>query len=182
MDPTEAVDLIRPAVDPGSATWADLGAGRGTFTRALASILGRGSRVLAVDRDRRAVRALQRLAGGPPGEAQVVAIRGDFHRLDQLPQFSGIELDGVLFANALHFASDVTSILLQAARHLRSEGRLVVIEYDGASPSRWVPHPLPEDRLQKVAPRAGFTEPRVVARRQAAYRGAMYCAVCTRPP
>ena len=50
MNVRDAVQLIAPAV-PAGGRWADLGAGRGTFTAALARLLGPGGTVYAIERD-----------------------------------------------------------------------------------------------------------------------------------
>ena len=55
MDHADHVGLLRPAVEPGG-TWADIGAGEGAFTLALADLLGPGGRIVAVDRDAHALR------------------------------------------------------------------------------------------------------------------------------
>ncbi len=49
MNPREAAALIESAVGDRRGTWADIGAGDGTFTRTLADLLGQGSRIYAVD-------------------------------------------------------------------------------------------------------------------------------------
>ena len=56
VDHADHVGLIRAAVEPGG-TWADIGAGQGAFTLALADLLGPGGRIVAVDRDARVLRA-----------------------------------------------------------------------------------------------------------------------------
>ncbi len=54
LDLNDAVDLIKPAFarTRHAQTWADLGAGSGMFTRALASMLPKGSVIHAVDKKR----------------------------------------------------------------------------------------------------------------------------------
>lgn len=183
MRTSEAIRFIRPAVEPDPGTlWADLGAGRGTFTEALAELLGPDARVLAVDTDPKAVRALSRLADEDAADrARIVAVEADLRRLDDVAELQGVELDGALLANVLHFFSDPAGPLADVAKRLGPGGRLVVIEYEGRSASPWVPHPLPFERLRSVAERAGLGEPRRVGTRDSAYRGAMYCAVAERP-
>ena len=61
MQAHEAIELIRPAVDTAGGTWADFGAGRGTFTRAVAKLIGPAGRVLAVDTDPAALPTLRAL-------------------------------------------------------------------------------------------------------------------------
>jgi predicted RNA methylase len=73
---SEAAELIRRAVPRRAGTWADLGAGDGTFTRALAQVLARGSRVYAVDRDARALATLRRWAA--ENDADVITVVADF--------------------------------------------------------------------------------------------------------
>jgi len=55
----DAQALIAGAVPRRAGVWADLGAGDGTFTQALARLLEPGSRIYAVDRDRAALAALE---------------------------------------------------------------------------------------------------------------------------
>ncbi|AXY77655.1 hypothetical protein D3H65_28355 [Paraflavitalea soli] len=52
MELKQAIQLIRtPKLDSASAqVWADLGAGTGLFTRALAQLIGENSTIYAVDR------------------------------------------------------------------------------------------------------------------------------------
>ena len=53
MDHADHVRLLRDGVTEGG-TWADLGAGTGAFTLALAELLGPGGEVIAVDQIGRA--------------------------------------------------------------------------------------------------------------------------------
>jgi len=62
MDTRDAVALLAGAVPREAGTWADLGAGTGTFTRALVELLGATARIYAVDRDASAVATLARWA------------------------------------------------------------------------------------------------------------------------
>jgi ubiquinone/menaquinone biosynthesis C-methylase UbiE len=177
----EAIDLIRPAVRARpNATWADLGAGTGTFTEALAALLGDNGSVLAVDREAAALRALRRLAAHTPGAAIHVA-EGDVRELDAIPQLQREQLDGALFANVLHFVEDPHVVLQQVQQFLRPDGKIVVIEYDRRTPSRWVPFSLPPDALARAARAAGLSEPVEIGRRSSRYQGELYCAVCAAP-
>lgn len=183
MNHHDAVEFLRPAVgpDPGP-TWADFGAGRGTFTEALAELLGPGARVFAVDNDAGAVRALRRLASEADDDrARIIPLEADLRRLDVVPELEDVALDGAVFSNVLHFLSDPAPALADAVERLHPRGRLVVIEYEGRTSTPWVPHPLPSERLRSVAARAGLVRPRVVGTRDSAYRSGMYCAVAERP-
>lgn len=53
MNAADAIKLIEKGITGDELQlWADLGCGSGTFTRALASLLPVGSKVLAVDKER----------------------------------------------------------------------------------------------------------------------------------
>ena len=182
MNDADAIELIRDAVGGQTGVWADLGAGAGTFTRALSDVLGTGSTVYAVDDDASAVRALRELASSTSGNAQVITVKADFTRPLELPGLvPGAQLDGILLANALHFVRDAARVLSGLVEHLRPGGRMIVVEYDRRAASRWVPFPIPASRWPELAQAAGLTEPRVTATRPSSYSGVLYTAVATTP-
>ena len=172
MQPHEAASLVMSAVQrnaaaiPGVPRWADLGAGHGTFTQALAMLLGQGARVHAVDRDVAAYAALLALAGRRPSGAVIVPALADFADPRTWDALDLRELDGVLLANALHFvpASQQAAVLARVAGALRPGGALVLVEYEGRAPSPWVPHPVSQARLQAIVP-AGWPRPQTVGAR-----------------
>lgn len=178
MDAAEAERLIAPAVPVGSAVWADFGAGDGTFTRALASRLGPGSRIYAVDRDARALAALKRSV--VRSGADVAIVRANLEQPVELPDLQPGTLDGLLVANTLHFMSDPPGVLARLVRWLRPGGSAVVIEYDQRQASRWVPHPIESSDLPALFHAAALTPPRIVARADSAFGGEMYVAVAVR--
>ena len=165
----EAVELIRPGVG-GGTEWAELGAGSGTFTRALSELLGPRATIHAVDRKARAVRALRRLEVPRGGSLDVR--RADFTEPLELP-----ELDGILAANALHFVAEVEDVVERLVGHLRPGGRLLVVEYDRRSANPWVPHPLPLDRFRHLAREVGLARVREVGRHPSVHHREMYAAV-----
>jgi SAM-dependent methyltransferase len=175
MTTREAADLLRPAIRGQEGTWADLGAGSGTFTKALVELLGPAARVRAVDRDGAALARLERWAQkNAPG---VKAVEADFTRSVRLPA----NLDGMLFANALHFVENAAEVLARLSTLLRPGGRVVLVEYDGRGPSRWVPYPLPAARWPDLARAARLVSPTVQTRRPSAYGGDLYVATADRP-
>ena len=173
MDYRAAARLIAPAVDGGTSTWADLGAGWGTFTRALASLLGPGSTLHAVERDAAARRALDALSAHAPRGVRIVPSTADFVLPLDLPP-----LDGALFANALHFVPPDAQfrVLCMVRDLLRHEGRLVIVEYDDRPASRWVPHPIPAVRFAELAEALGMAAPVTAGTRRSDFGGVMYAA------
>lgn len=176
MKDHDAVALLCAAIPSAAGeVWADLGAGTGVFTRALAALVGAGGRVIAVDRDARALGAIRAWAARPRGGPEIEVIDGDVARGLALPP-----LNGAVLANVLHFIPDAAAVLAAVAERLEPGGRVVVIEYEGRRRSPWVPYPVPVARLAELVRAAGLAPPRVVATRPSAYGGELYVAVTTR--
>jgi len=178
LKPSDAVTLIAGAVPPDVGAWADVGAGQGTFTRALAELLGPHSRIYAVDRDARAVAALERWAAKEA--SNVIPVAADFTGPFDLPGLAEPGLDGMLLANTLHFALDADVVLRRLAAWVRPGGRIVVVEYDRRAASRWVPYPVPPARLTVLAAFAGLSGPVITATRPSAFGGTLYVATSER--
>ncbi len=178
MEIHDAIELLRDAVGDGRGTWADLGAGTGTFTRALAALLATGSTIYAVDEDRSAARAL----GVLPSTAatRVIAVKADFARALELPGLGDASLDGMLFANSLHFVDDARGVLGRLTRRLRAGGRVVIVEYDRREASRWVPYPIPASRWPTLAAASGLIDARITATRPSAYQGILYVGLAAK--
>ncbi|NJN18213.1 MAG: class I SAM-dependent methyltransferase [Oscillochloris sp.] len=153
--------------------WADLGAGSGNFTWALAELIGAGGTISALDRDARAVASQQaRLRESPPA-AHILPQQGNVLRPLDLPA-----LDGILMANLLHFIGDQAGLLLRLRKHLRPGGRVLVVEYEQFLPLPWIPHPLPFSRFTSVAAESGFAAPIQVGTRRSPSSGqVLYAAV-----
>lgn len=177
MTDADALDLLRAAVPAAEGeVWADLGAGTGVFSRALAVLAGPAGRVIAVDRDARALASIRGRTAGGGSAAAVEVLVGDVTQPLALPV-----LDGVVMANVLHFVADAAGVLARVAALLRPGGRLVLIEYEGRRPGPWSPYPVDFARFVELARGAGFTPPHVVARRPSRFGGEIYVAVADRP-
>jgi ubiquinone/menaquinone biosynthesis C-methylase UbiE len=168
----DAVALIRAAVEGRSGTWADLGAGTGTFTRALGALLGEDSVIYAVDKDRGSIEALKALAHDAKN---IIPVYADFTQSFEIGSVQN-RLDGMLLANALHFVKDAEEVLTRLVSTLRPGGRVVIVEYDRRKASRWVPYPIPRERLPALASAAGLSEPVVTATKPSDYQGILYVA------
>jgi ubiquinone/menaquinone biosynthesis C-methylase UbiE len=173
----EMVELIRGGVAKPGGLWADLGAGTGNFTWALAELLGPSATIHALDRDLRAVEAQRgRLKTDPPA-AMVLPRQADVLRPLELPP-----LDGVLLANLLHFVRDQVGLLRRLRGHLTPGSRLLVVEYEQTLPIPWVPHPLPVARLATLAAEAGLTPAVQIGTRRSPSSGrVLYAAATNRP-
>lgn len=180
MNHEDHVALLRDGVPMpvGSSVWADLGAGGGAFTLALAELLGSSGEVIAVDRDARSLRELERELRKRFPATRLHTQAADFTRPLGLPP-----LDGIVLANSLHFVADrdkgPTLELLRAA--LKPGGRLLLVEYNAERGNRWVPHPLSYRGWAALAGEHEFTETRLLARRPSRFLGEIFSAVSMRP-
>jgi SAM-dependent methyltransferase len=177
VDHADHVGLIRPAVEPGG-TWADIGAGQGAFTLALADLLGPGGRIVAVDRDARVLRANAEAVRGRFPAVDYATLTADLTSSLDLP-----ELDGLVAANSLHYVPrDRQVAVIQAlAAHLRPGGRFVVVEYDADRGNPWVPHPFSYPSWERLAAAAGLTDTRRIGRVPSRFLDAIYAAESRRP-
>ena len=177
MKDRDAIALISAAVTkPG--VWADLGAGSGVLTRALATLLGPDGTVYAVDSDPELLRELDRSTGaGSTPMAMVRTIIGDFTGPLDLPP-----LDGALIANALHYVpySDQPAVVRRIASLLTEAAPLVVVEYDRTHVNRWVPYPITPAALTALTRDAGFGTPAILATQPSQYSGTIYSAIVRR--
>jgi ubiquinone/menaquinone biosynthesis C-methylase UbiE len=172
LNQSDLVALLRDGITDGGGKWADLGAGEGAFTLALAELLGPGAHITAVDKDGRALRSIGAEMGkrfpGVTLEVKTGDFRGDLG-------LSG--LDGVVMANSLHFVRDKEPVVESVRRMLRPEGRLIVVEYGTDRGNPWVPHPFSYPTWEQMAARAGFARTRLLRTVPSRYFGSMYSAV-----
>jgi ubiquinone/menaquinone biosynthesis C-methylase UbiE len=165
----DLVGLIEGGVTERGGRWADLGAGEGAFTLALADLLGPGAHITAVDRD---AGALRHLAGERFPGVEVETTVGDFAHPLGLSS-----LDGIVMANTLHFVRDKGPVLESVRHMLRPGGRLIVVEYGTDRGNPWVPHPFTFERWQGMAAQAGFVGTRLLRTIPSRHLGSMYSAV-----
>ena len=177
MDHGDHVALLRDGVDRPGGTWADIGAGTGALTLALADLLGPGARILAVDRDAGALRENARIVAARFPEVRVEAVVADFtHPLD-LPT-----LDGLVAANSLHYVrrEQQPEVIARLAEHLRAGGAFIVVEYDSDRGNPWIPHPWSAGRWPALAEAGGLIDPRPLHRVPSRMLGGIYAASARR--
>ncbi len=172
MTLNEAVQLIeKAAINPREAgTWADLGCGSGVFTRALASLLPAGSLIYAVDQKRHAF--------NPPAGSEVTIemVQADFEKEQlNLPQ-----LDGILMANALHYVADKPAFLEDIQSQLKTNGAMIIVEYDTTRANPWVPYPITFIALIELLRASGFGNIHKIGERPSVYQGQMYACFASR--
>src|SRR5258708_34734003 len=129
----DAEALLTRAVPRQAGDWADLGAGDGTFSRALARRLESGSRIYAVDRDRAAIASLEGLSSDG---IEVIPVSGDFTGALTLPGVGAGQLSGMLFANALHFVAEPRVVLAGFCSLRRPPDRGAAGECSGSPSTR----------------------------------------------
>jgi hypothetical protein len=76
-------------------------------------------------------------------------------------------------ANSLHFLKDQGAFL---GRLRTMSERLLIVEYDRALPSRWVPYPLRFSALRSLLLQRGFTRVEQVGTYASRFGGEMYSA------
>lgn len=171
--------LLRPGVEGGAGTWADLGCGEGIFTYLLCQWLQPDSHIYAVDKNRRSLQALARHLAASCPDGIVWPVQADFTRPLTLPP-----LDGLVMANSLHFVKEKRPVLRHLVRLLKPGGRLIVVEYNTRRGNMAVPYPLNELDFLNLAQEAGLQKPRILTRVPSSFLGEMYAgqAVNLNPP
>jgi SAM-dependent methyltransferase len=140
--------------------------------------LGPGGRIVAVDRDGRALRANEEAVRARFPATTLTALVADLTGPLALPA-----LDGLVAANSLHFLprDRQVAVIASLAAHLRPGGSFVVVEYDADHGNPWVPHPFAYPSWERLAAAAGLVETRRIGRLPSRFLGAIYAAESRRP-
>lgn len=159
----EAVDLIRNGdleAAKHAARWADLGAGSGLFTRALASLLPASSVVYGVDK--KDIPDPMRTTNG----VELIFRRFDFEK----DGWDMEELDGILMANSLHYVMDKVALVKKMRGYLKKDGVFMIVEYDQNEViSSWVPYPISFAHLVHLFESCGYATIQKLGERPSRY-------------
>lgn len=151
MNHHDHVTLLRKGITQPGGVWADLGAGEGAFTLALAELIGDTGTIYAVDRDGGALRRLDRAMQAQFPNVTLHTLVGDFDRGLALPN-----LDGIVMANSLHFIRNKASTLARVRGYLKPTGRLLMVEYNTDQGNVWVPYPFAYPTWERMSRESGF--------------------------
>lgn len=136
-------------------------------------LIGPDATIYAVDKDRARLNDLEGAYRARFSDLQNLRIvAADFSRPLELPP-----LDGILMANSLHYFKDQEKILRHVRTHLKPNGILLLVEYNVDTGNLWVPHALSFKSFRALAPRAGFSEPRLLAKRPSSFLKEFYSAI-----
>jgi ubiquinone/menaquinone biosynthesis C-methylase UbiE len=175
MNHDDHVDLLRPA-DLGTGLYADLGAGDGAFTLALRELVGLDSTIYAVDSDRASLRNLEANHRARFNTTRNLILLKDDFTLDlSLPL-----LDGIVMANSLHFFKDKEKILRHVRGYLKPKGALLLVEYNVDVGNMWVPYPVSFNVCRVLVKRAGFTDPKLLAKKSSSFLNEFYSVAAYR--
>ena len=160
MQQSDAITLIQNAITGDQPQqWADLGCGSGTFTMALKNILPIGSHITAVDKQTQSL--------------PVDFLQADFAK-DDLPLSN---LDGILMANSIHFTRDKTKLIKKLEPLFATNPTFLIVEYDTARLSPWVPYPINYQNLRKLFTGLGYSSIHHLAELPSRFGGRMYSAL-----
>lgn len=174
MELSEAIELIdTPEIRINrSSTWADLGAGSGLFSFAIAELQQAGSVVYAVEKNNVPLMKVK-----PSNDVEIKLVQKDFATEDlDLPP-----LDGVIIANARHFIGDKMSCLERLMKQVRYGAPFVIVEYDLYVSSRWVPYPLPQTELADLFNPFGYHTIRMIGDKPSLYNSSRIYSALVRP-
>ena len=176
MDHDDHVNLLRPANLPQGGTYADFGAGGGAFTLALRELIGPDGKVYAVDNDRRSLNELEANYQARFNTTRnLILLKDDFTLSMTIPP-----LDGIVMANSLHFFKDKEKILHHVRGYLKPKGVLLLVEYNVDVGNMWVPYPVSFNVCRVLVKRAGFTEPKLLAKAPSRFLQEFYSAAASK--
>lgn len=177
MDHADHVALLRAGIPKPGGVWADFGSGKGAFTLALAELIGPDGIIYSIDKNSSALRQQEHSMNTRFPGLMVHFLESDYTQPLDLPL-----LDGAVIANALHFQREKDSVVQSIRAHLKSKGRLLLVEYNVNRGNPWVPYPLSYNAWQVLASRNGFADTRLLAKRPSRFLHEIYSALSIAAP
>jgi SAM-dependent methyltransferase len=143
----------------------------------LGDLLTPDSIVCAIDRDIASLMYLSEVLDSSAIPFQVHPLQADFQ--DSLP-LAG--LDGVLFANSLHFSpSEIReAFFARIVGFLKPGGQLIVVEYNTRNAHAAIPYPLDEFEFHRLTKMAALSDAQICARAPSTFGGEMYAGTAIR--
>jgi hypothetical protein len=165
MELSTAIKLIEQGIDTSTPRqiWADLGAGEGLFSQALASILNSGSMIHSIDKV--PVKKIK----SPNASVEIRTEQIDF--LNDSLNFDA--LNGFLMANSIHYVEDKFLLIERLKKKMDASGRIIIVEYDMDVSNAWVPYPLPFSKLVTLFQECGFSSVKKLQEVRSQYHKAM---------
>ena len=172
MDHRDHVRLLKKGIPEPGGFWTDFGSGRGTFTLALAELLGPTATIYSVDRDGDALRRQEKQVRTQYPQISVHTLQADFTEPLNIPA-----LDGLVVANVLHFLREKEKTIKLLKGYLLPGGRFLVVEYNSDQGNRWVPFPFTYQTWTKLAVQAGFAHTELLETVPSSFMGEIFAAV-----
>ena len=172
MDHRDHVNLLKKGIPEAGGIWADVGSGRGSFTLALAELLGPAATIYSVDKDGGSLRRQEKAVRSQFSLSNVQYLEADFTKPLKLPA-----LDGLVIANAVHFLRSREKTIKLLRGYLRPSGRFLVVEYNSDQGNHWVPYPFSYESWLKLAGQIGFEHTELLETVPSSFMGEIYAAV-----
>ncbi|MEL6252676.1 MAG: class I SAM-dependent methyltransferase [Bacteroidota bacterium] len=148
--------------------WLDLGAGEGTFTKALAHLLPAGSEILAMDQSSSSLRKIPTHVAS----MQINTHTGDFTEIPEgLPQ-----VNGIMMANAIHYIREKEVFLSKWIEVSTARPTFLIIEYDTHRSNSWVPYPIRPQALEDLFVGLGYKQFEKLGEIPSLYHNKIYAA------
>ncbi len=158
--------------NPLPQLWLDLGCGTGLFTLALAGNLPPGSKIIAIDKDEKALRKIPATVNDVVIQTRVADFVYD--ALDVK------DVDGILMANSLHYVKDKETLLKKLVSSMKTKRIFLLVEYDRQQGNQWVPYPLTIDTAKVLFKSLGYAGLHVLNKRPSVFgEHYLYAAITT---
>lgn len=173
MDDHDRATLLATAAPARGEVWCDMGCGDGAFALPLLDQVGDSGYLVAVDSDAHALSMLRAALVAK----RTIPERYELRTADLTAPGALPPLDGVVFANSLHYLPRPADSLGAVREALKPGARVLIIEYDRADATPRVPYPIPATTLSALARDASFPTFDIAARVRSDFGRSIYAAV-----